>query len=110
MFFGKKYIFFEKKYQIIWRLKKSYLPLPAYLNNIVMKKIILFCFVLFISCQNDKNTFSGLIINKHDVEKIEAIPLENENALFDYKIVKLETDSNSLLAEIFQMEIADNYI
>ncbi|MDR0698090.1 MAG: 6-bladed beta-propeller [Tannerella sp.] len=75
-----------------------------------MKKIVLFCVVLFISCQNEKSTFSGLIVNKHDVEKIEIMPLENENALLDYKIVKLETNSNSLLAEINQMEIVDNYI
>jgi hypothetical protein len=73
------------------------------------KKYILFCFVLF-SCQNEKSTFTGIVVNKHDVEKIEAIPLENENALFDYRTVRLETNSNSLLGEISQMEIADNYI
>ncbi|MDR3252417.1 MAG: 6-bladed beta-propeller, partial [Tannerella sp.] len=78
-----------------------------------MKKIILFCFVLVVSCQTEKNThseFPGEVIIKHDIEKIDAIPLEGKDALFDYKIVQLETDDNSLLAEISQLEIVDNHI
>ncbi|GHT64852.1 hypothetical protein AGMMS50239_23330 [Bacteroidia bacterium] len=77
-----------------------------------MKKsiILLIVTVIFVSCATEKEFSDIPIINKSVCEKVETIKLDDPKFFVQTELVQLETTDNSLLSEIYQMEIFENHI